>query len=74
MYAEDEFVRSLDVMTCKHDGFHGIGSRYDQTRGVLVYFWTCESCGRRLGEARREDYRPRFDPRGNLPFLTTATR
>jgi hypothetical protein len=58
-------VRSLKAMTCDHDGFHGIGSRYDQTLGVLVYFWTCESCGRSLGEAHREEYRPQFDPSGS---------
>jgi len=52
-------------MTCPHDGFHGIRSRYDQRRGVLVYFWTCERCGARLGEVRRQEYRPRFDPNGN---------
>jgi hypothetical protein len=53
------------AMKCNHDGFHAIGTRYDQSRGVLVYFWTCESCGRSLGEAHREEYRPRFDPCGS---------
>lgn len=46
---------------------------YDRNSGVLVYFWTCESCGKRLGEARREDYRPQFDPQGNQRFLAAAT-
>jgi len=73
MQTLDQFVRSLEVMSCNHDGFHGTISRYDQTRGVLVYFWVCESCGRRLAEARREEYRPRFDRTGNDRFLT-ATR
>jgi hypothetical protein len=52
-------------MACAHDGFHGIGSAYDRRRGVLVYFWTCDLCGKRLREARRVEYRPGFDPRGN---------
>jgi hypothetical protein len=58
-------ARFWDAMPCAHDGFHGVRSRYDQRRGVLVYFWTCERCGVRLGEVRRQAYRPRFDPRGN---------
>jgi hypothetical protein len=52
-------------MSCSHDGFHGIRSSYDRRRGVLVYFWTCERCGTRLRELRREDYRPRFNPYGS---------
>jgi hypothetical protein len=56
-------------MSCHHDGFHGIGTAYDQRRGVLVFFWTCERCGARLREARRDEYRPSFDPHGNDPFL-----
>jgi hypothetical protein len=56
-------------MRCAHDGFHGISTSYDRDRGVLVYHWTCESCGARLSEAAREQYRPTFDPRGNEPFL-----
>ena len=51
-------------MSCAHDGFHGIRSSYDRRRGLLVYFWTCERCGVRLRELRREEYRPRFDPQG----------
>jgi hypothetical protein len=61
-------------MDCNHDGFHGIHSAYDHASGVLVYFWTCERCGARLREARREEYRPTFDPRGNQPFLVAGTR
>jgi hypothetical protein len=52
-------------MACAHDGFHDIRTAYDRRRGVLVYFWTCERCGERLDEARREDYRPSYDPHGN---------
>jgi hypothetical protein len=55
--------------TCGHDGFHEISSSYDRGHGVLVYFWTCERCGTKLSEARREQYRPSFDPRGNETFL-----
>jgi hypothetical protein len=55
-------------MRCGHDGFHAIRTVYDRPTGVLVYFWTCEACGERLGEAHREIYRPRFDPRGNQRF------
>jgi hypothetical protein len=61
-------------MVCQHDGFHAIRTTYDRATGVLVYFWTCERCGRRLGEARREEYRPAFDPRGNRRFLVTDVR
>jgi len=60
-------------MSCEHAGFHEIRTVYDRRRGVLVYFWRCERCCARLGEARREEYRPQFDPHGNRPFLT-ATR
>jgi hypothetical protein len=52
-------------MGCSHDGYHTIRSSYDRASGVLVYLWTCERCGRSLREARRVDYRPSFDPRGN---------
>jgi hypothetical protein len=60
------------VIGCQHKGFHGIETTYDRTRGVLVYHWTCESCGKQLGEARREEYRPKFDARGNDRFIALA--
>jgi hypothetical protein len=59
----------LDEVACSHDGFHAIRTEYDRDRGVLLYFWTCERCGARLREARREQYRPSFDPHGNDGFL-----
>jgi hypothetical protein len=59
-------------MNCEHGGFHGIRTMYDRRRGVLVFFWTCETCGRRLGEARREEYRPQFDPHGNQRHLAAT--
>ena len=59
--------------TCAHDGFHSIGTSYDRRSGVLVFHWTCERCGARLSEARRERYRPSFDPRGNEPFAGHRT-
>jgi hypothetical protein len=58
-----------DEVSCSHDGFHAIHSRYDRRDGVLVYYWTCERCGARLNEAARESYRPQFDPHGNDRFL-----
>ena len=61
-------------MTCEHDGFHGIQSAYDRSSGVLVYFWVCEHCGARLHEARREKYRPTFNPTGNQVFVTARAR
>ena len=51
-------------MACTHDGFHEIHTSYDHRRGLLVFFWSCERCGARLRELHREEYRPRFDPRG----------
>jgi hypothetical protein len=60
-------------MSCSHTGFHTVSSHYDRDRGLLVYHWTCERCGARLKEARRDDYRPSFDPRGNDPYLATAS-
>ena len=57
---------------CAHEGFRTIGSAYDHRRSVLVYYWTCEQCGLRLGEVRREQYRPQFDPRGNDGYLTPS--
>jgi hypothetical protein len=56
-------------MDCLHDGFHTIRTAYDRSRAVLVYFWTCERCGARLEEARREEYRPSYDPHGNDRFM-----
>lgn len=60
-------------MDCSHEGFHAIRTVYDRRRGILTYFWTCEQCGRRLNEARREDYRPAYDPNGNRRFLASIT-
>ena len=60
------------AMACDHDQFHSIQTAYDRASGILVYFWTCERCGERLREARREEYRPTFDPEGNQAFLTLA--
>jgi hypothetical protein len=57
-------------MTCEHQGFRAVSSSYDRDRGLLVFFWTCERCGTRLHEAGRAEYTPRFDPRGNDPFLS----
>jgi hypothetical protein len=61
----------MNVMSCTHDGFHEIRTAYDRHGGVLEYFWTCENCGVRLHEARREEYRPSFDPNGNDRFLAS---
>jgi hypothetical protein len=58
---------------CAHEGFHEIRSSYDQPRGLLLFFWSCERCGARLNEARREPYRPAFDPRGNERFPGPGT-
>jgi hypothetical protein len=55
-------------MSCSHEGFHEIRTVYERDHGVLRYFWTCERCGARLCEARREEYRPSFDPNGNDRF------
>ncbi len=59
-------------MGCTHDGFHSIRTSYDRRRGVLVYFWICEGCGERLAEARRESYRPAYDPHGTARFLRSG--
>ena len=63
--------RGSSVIACAHDGFHAIHTRYDRRSAVLVYFWACERCGARLGDARRERYRPSYDPHGNERFLTS---
>jgi hypothetical protein len=47
-------------MVCRHDGFHSIVTSYDRRDGILTYHWICERCGTRLGEARRETYRPSY--------------
>jgi uncharacterized protein with PIN domain len=59
-------------MACTHDGFHGIHTAYDHRRGLLRFFWRCELCGARLRELHREEYRPRFDPRGNERYATSV--
>jgi hypothetical protein len=61
----------MAVIACAHDGFHAIGTNYDRRNGVLVYFWACERCGARLSDARREPYRPSYDPHGNERFVTS---
>jgi hypothetical protein len=55
-------------MACAHDSYRTFDSHYDFRRGVLVYYWRCESCQARLEEATRLDYRPSFDPGGNDKF------
>jgi hypothetical protein len=57
---------------CPHDGFHSIRTVYDRDHGLLRFLWTCEACGRQLGEAHRSDYRPRFKPRGNDAYIAPA--
>jgi hypothetical protein len=52
-------------MGCRHEGFHELRARYDRDRRMLIFFWTCETCGTRLSEFRRQAYRPHFDPQGN---------
>jgi len=60
--------RLLDVQAiCAHEGFHEIRTSYDPHRGLLVFDWTCERCGALLSEARRQNYRPVFDPSGSQP-------
>ena len=48
-------------MNCRHTGLHAVKTAYDREAGVLVFFWVCEVCLERLGDVRRERYRPRFD-------------
>jgi hypothetical protein len=64
----------ISAVSCSHEGFHSIHSSYDRRSGLLVYFWICERCGTPLNEARREPYRPRFDPHGNDRFLPAPIR
>ncbi len=64
----------LTEMFCKHDSFHSLRSSYDRGSGTLVYHWVCERCGVQLEEARREPYRPHYDPHGNDRFLTAQPR
>jgi hypothetical protein len=54
---------------CAHEGFHDIRSAYDRRHGVMTFVWTCARCGAELRELRREPYRPRYEPRGNDPFV-----
>ena len=55
-------------MECQHDGYHAIGTSYDRRRGMLIFVWTCEQCGSRLGEAGRQKYRPAPSWLPNRPF------
>jgi hypothetical protein len=56
-------------MSCSHEGFHEIRTSYDRASGVLHYFWACERCGAKLSEAKREEYRPSYDPNGHQRHL-----
>jgi hypothetical protein len=60
-------------MSCSHDGFHEIRTAYDRAHGELVFFWTCNTCGERLSEARRERYRPAFEPHESDPRMRPST-
>ncbi len=57
-------MRVLVGMACGHDSYRTIESSYDRRRGLLVFYWRCEHCGTRLGEAGRVGYRPKFHPHG----------
>ena len=58
-------------MECQHDGYHAIETSYDRRRGVLIFVWTCEQCGTRLGEVGRQKYRPAFkESHGNAKLAT----
>lgn len=59
-------------MKCRHEGFHSVRSQYDRRSGVLVYMWTCDSCGEGLKEAKRLSYRPSYDPRGHEKHLALS--
>lgn len=61
-------------MNCEHQGFHTIASSYDREAKILTCFRLCDECGARLTDVSRTSYEPRFDPRGNDPYLTTAAR
>jgi hypothetical protein len=61
-------------MLCSHEGFHAILTVYDRSHGVLVYFWVCERCGERLGEAGSREYRPSYVPNGNGGVPATLAR
>ena len=62
-------------MECQHAGYHAIETNYDRRRGVLIFVWTCEQCGSRLGEAGRQKYRPAFrEPDGNQRQARHATQ
>jgi hypothetical protein len=50
-------------MDCGHNTYRTIDSSYDHRRGLFVYYWRCEQCGERLGEAGRLSYRPNYRPR-----------
>jgi hypothetical protein len=67
-------IRSQYAVSCSHEGFHAIRSWYDRQGGVIVYYWTCEHCGALLREARREPYRPHFDPQGWERFMAVLPR
>jgi hypothetical protein len=52
-------------MSCGHVGYREPRSQYDASTELLVFSWTCEDCGERLGEVARLPYRPDFRPDGN---------
>ena len=58
-------------MNCGHDSYRTIDSSYDRRRGVLVFYWRCEHCRTRLGEAWRVSYRPNYHPHGEAPGVAT---
>ena len=61
-------------MACGHDSYRTIESRYDRRRGLLVFYWRCEHCGTRLGEAERLSYRPSYHPPSQSSSSTVSAR
>jgi hypothetical protein len=60
------------MIDCSHEGFHTGQGRYEQQTAQLRYVVVCDQCQAELREVHREDYAPRFDPRGNDAFLREA--
>lgn len=57
-------------MNCVHQELRTVSSRYDRERGLLIYFWVCDRCGRRLHEVGRLRYRPDYATFGSARRLT----
>ncbi len=62
----------VDHADCDHAGTHSPRGVYSRDLGEIRYIMVCDLCDSETREVARESYRPKFDPDGNLRFLSNT--